>query len=123
MEENLLEIRERANVKRKTVSKLLNISVCTYLRYENHKWEIPAEIASMFCKMFHISQNELYGSSKTFSLNTVEQLGYIRGLSEREQELYFMENLVDEPVHRLSYVRIEAVKKQIQKDCNTKETG
>ena len=121
MDENFLGIREQANVTRKTVSKLLNISVCMYMRYENHKWVIPVEIVMMFCKMFNISSNELYLDSSQFSFNTINGLEYISTLSEREQELYFMHNLTGEPAKRISYTRIEAVKKQLRKCYESKE--
>lgn len=121
MVSNLLFIREELQITKKFISRLLNISVYTYIGYETGRLIIPTEISIMLSKIYNIPTGDLLCCIQKItpqSLNTIKQ---IKKLGETEKEQLLIKNLTGNSDGKLSYRDITAVKSKIIEEIKCKK--
>ena len=111
---NLIEIRKIADVNPKIMSKLLNVTVHTYLAFEKAQMEMPKEILKMISMIFRVDE-ETIDSSKSLSEDTVEQLREISSLSAEDKIKYLASGILGEST-AVNYRNISIVKNKLRTD-------
>lgn len=113
MNNNFLYFRNKANVSKKTLAKLLNTSVYTYCGYENNRLTVPDEVLIMFSKIFDIGIEEIFLDPALISKDTKINLEKFNELKESEQKYELIRRLTGEARHNVSYKEIGAIKRDI----------
>ena len=111
--DNLLKIRKLANVNPKILSKLLNVTVHTYLAFEQEKMVISFELIKMLSLIFRIDEKKIIDSSNQLEKQDKEQLIKISSLSEEEKLHYLALGILGEGV-KINYKNISKVKNKIK---------
>ena len=113
MNNNFLYFRNKANISRKTLSKLLNTSVYTYCGYEKNRLTVPNEVVIMFSKMFDITVEEIFTNPALISKETKLKLERFSKLKESQQEYELIRRLTGQGRSNISYREIGAIRKDI----------
>ena len=113
MNNNFLYFRNKANVSKKTLAKLLNTSVYTYCGYETDRLTVPNEVIIMFSKIFGITVEEVFLDPAIISEETKITLEQLSKLKESEQEYELIRRLTGKDCQNISYKEIGEIKKDI----------
>ena len=113
MNNNFLYFRNKANISKKTLAKLLNTSVYMYCGYENNRLVVPNEVVIMFCKMFGITVKEIFLDPVLISEETKINIEQLNKLKEPEQEYELIRRLTGRDCQNISYKEIGEIKKDI----------
>lgn len=114
--DNLIKIRKLSNVSPKMLSKLLNVTVHTYLAFEQEKMVIPKEIIKMLSLVFRADEEIILDSSKQLSDKDTEQLIKISSLSDEEKLKYLASGILEENI-TINYRNISNIKRKIRNAC------
>lgn len=121
MNNNFLYFRNKANIPKKTLAKLLHTSVYTYCGYENNRLIVPKEVLIMFSKMFEISIEEIFLEPTLISKETNKKLKHLRILKRDQQEYELISSLIGTERHSLSYKEIGNIRKSIYNRLKSNE--
>lgn len=113
MYNNFSYIRQKTQISQKTIAKLLNISVYTYIGYENNRLVIPEEILIMFGKLYDIPTQELICHPQLISKATENKLNELLILDDAKKECKLIKNLTGDSLKKLSYRKIKLIKENI----------
>lgn len=119
---NLKYFRELAGVPPKHLSKLLNVTVHTYIGYEQQKITIPDEIFLMIAKIYSIDSNEIFVPQENVTDSVRETLSYYSTLDEKARLELLCSNLTDGSKTALTYRDVRKAKNEIiekQSDIKT----
>lgn len=114
--DNLIKIRKLANVSPKILSKLLNVTVHTYIAFEQERMIMPKEILKMLSLVFRIDEETIFDSSKQLSDKDTEQLIKISLLSDEEKLKYLASGILEENI-TINYRNISNIKRKIRNAC------
>ncbi len=113
MNNNFLYFRNKANVSKKTLAKLLNTSVYTYCGYETNRLTVPNEVIIMFSKILGITIEEIFLDPALISEETKTNIEQLNKLKEPEQECELIRRLTGKDCENISYKEIGEIKKDI----------
>lgn len=113
MNNNFLYFRNKANISKKTLAKLLNTSVYTYCGYENNRLTVPNEVIIMFSKILGITVEEIFLDPAIISEETKINIEQLNKLKEPEQECELIRRLTGKDRENISYKEIGEIKKDI----------
>lgn len=113
MNNNFLYFRNKANVSKKTLAKLLNTSVYTYCGYETNRLTVPNEVIIMFSKVLGITVEEIFLDPTLISEETKTNIEQLNKLKEPEQECELIRRLTGKDCENISYKEIGEIKKDI----------
>lgn len=121
MNNNLLYIREMANIPKKVISDLINVSVYTYTGYEQGRMFIPEETKIIIKNIYDISLNELCCSINDISETTRNKLMQLAHMTNQEKKGELIYNLTKRCSQNLTYRQINKIKATIRNniDLNT----
>ncbi|MBO5321419.1 MAG: helix-turn-helix transcriptional regulator [Clostridia bacterium] len=115
---NLLYIREMANIPKKVISDLINVSVYTYTGYEQGRMFIPEETKIIIKNIYDISLNELCCSINDISETTRNKLMQLAHLTNQEKKEKLIYNLTKRRSENLTYRQINKIKATIRNNIN-----
>lgn len=118
MNNNLLYIREMANIPKKVISDLINVSVYTYTGYEQGRMFIPEETKIIIKNIYDISLNELCCSINDISETTRNKLMQLAHLTNQEKKEKLIYNLTKRRSENLTYRQINKIKATIRNNIN-----
>ena len=121
MDNNLCFFRSKARISKKTLSKLLNTSVYTYMGYENNRLIIPTEIKILYCKLMDIPINDLFCNIESISNSTIKKMSFLSELDEQAKERKLIFNLTGEENKLVTYTNINSIKQNIYQKIKDKE--
>lgn len=121
MNNNFLYFRNKANIPKKTLAKLLHTSVYTYCGYENNRLIVPKEVLIMFSRIFDIDIKEIFLDPSVISRDTNKNLERLSQLKTDEQEYKLISRLVGTEQHSISFREIAKIRKNIY--INLKSNG
>ena len=112
---NLKLIRTSAGVSRKTISRLLNVSVHTYAGFETGRMTLPREIEIMLSNIFMIEVDDLEIDADLLIEKYSSSLFYLSNLSEDEKKKLMIKNLFGRE-EKATYHTIRLLKNKIRED-------
>lgn len=118
MNNNLLYIREMANIPKKMISDLINVSVYTYTGYEQGRMLVPEETKIIIKNIYDISLNELCCSINDISEITRNKLMQLAHLTNQEKKEKLIYNLTKRRSENLTYRQINKIKATIRNNIN-----
>ena len=121
MNNNFLYFRNKANIPKKTLAKLLHTSVYTYCGYENNRLNIPKDVLIMFSRIFQIPMEEIFLDQSVISEETNKNLEHLSELRADEQEHELISRLVGTQKYSISFREIASIRKNIY--INLKSDG
>ena len=113
---NLKYFRELADVTPKQLSKLLNVTVHTYIGFEQEKNTIPAEILLMLGKVYSIDPTEISIPQNELNTKTKTVISGYSTLTEDKKIEVFCYNLTGKRKNNLTFCDIKRIKQEITKE-------
>ena len=121
MASNLLFIREQLQITKKFISRLLNVSVYTYIGYEKDRLIIPTEILIMLSEIYRIPVDDLLCCQENISQQSLTVINQAKQLSTEKKEQLLIKNLTGNSESKFSYRDIAAVKAAILKEIKSEK--
>jgi len=81
---NLQLLRECADLKKKDVARLINVSAHTYYGYEQGRCDIPKECLVMLSKIYGISLNEIENKIE-LTADTLNKMDALKSLDKKDR--------------------------------------
>ena len=107
-----------ANIPKKVISDLINVSVYTYTGYEQGRMFIPEETKIIIKNIYDISLNELCCSINDISETTRNKLMQLAHLTNQEKKEKLIYNLTKRRSENLTYRQINKIKATIRNNIN-----
>lgn len=107
-----------ANIPKKVISDLINVSVYTYTSYEQGRMLVPEETKIIIKNIYDISLNELCCSINDISETTRNKLIQISHLTNQEKKEKLIYNLTKRRSKNLTYRQISKIKATIRNNIN-----
>ena len=120
MENNLRKFMEKSLLTPKQLSRLLNISVHTYIAMEQDKCSISTETIIMISKIYKIPSRFLFENLEKNEQEIDHAMEVFAKLEENDRFLLAMKNLTNEEVGKSIYRQIRRVKMQIYDEINNR---
>jgi hypothetical protein len=111
---NLLFFRNTAGIKPKLLAKLLNVTVHTYLGFEQEKMCIPDEIQIMLSIIYDIDKIDLFSHQSFLSSETIETIKKLSQLEEYEVMDIVKNRLFGNVGVDINYRTVKKIKKEIK---------
>ena len=118
MENNLRKFREKSLLTPKQLSRLLNISVHTYIAMEQDKCSISTETIIMISKIYKIPSRFLFENLEKNEQEIDQAMEVFAKLEENDRFILAMKNLTNDEVGKSIYRQIRKVKMQIYDEIN-----
>ncbi len=113
--EILYRIRQIVGVDAKTLSRLLNVTVHTYIGFEQGKMTPPPEILKMLAMIYRIDYNLLFGCQNKLDEDTIKALKKIEEMHETDKRAYLSDGILDND-DKLNYHNVKKIKDGIKRD-------
>lgn len=110
---NLKELRMISNVSPKMLSRLLNVTVYTYLAYEQEKMNIPPELVKMISMIYDISEEIILSPLFEIDTSSIKELTNIASMSEEERFKVLCHRIINDNCNP-SYRDIKKIKDDIR---------
>lgn len=111
---NLKYFRTIANLTRKELSSLMNVTVYTYQGYEDDRMVMRPETVILVSMIYNIDKNDIFCPESNVSENTLEKLNNLSAMSEKERYSQLIFNLTGEKKDRVGYKQINMIIKEIR---------
>lgn len=108
---NLRDIRDIAKIEPKFIAKLLNVTVHTYIAYEQEKMQMPPEVIKMIEIIYDIDKTALFDVDAYLHPNILKKLKEL-SMAENKYELMTFRLLGE--IKNPNYHYISKVKNQIK---------
>lgn len=111
---NLNNFRKTSGIEAKQLARLLNVTVHTYLGFEQEKMEMPLEIQIMLSIIYCVDRNELFCEESFIRSDSVKR---IQALSHYDKTTLFVllsKRLLGNEHISVNYRTINKVKSQIK---------
>lgn len=109
---HLRELRDLTGTPQKMLSKLLNVTVHTYIAFEQKRMTLTPEIIVMLSMMYHVDKQMITGEL-SIDNNTRTQLSMIGGMGEEEKLTFYAERLLGKHI-KPTGKNIRSKKKEIE---------
>lgn len=110
---NLKYFREISGVTSKQLSKLLNVTVHTYIGFEQEKITIPLEIVVMLSKIYDISADEIFVPKEELKKATEDTVCNYSTLDDEQRFKVLCSNLTGGEKNDVTYRDVRRIKNTI----------
>lgn len=111
---NLKYFRTIANLTRKELSSLMNVTVYTYQGYEDDRMVMRPETVILVSMIYNIDKLDIFCPESNVSEDTLEKLNNLSAMSEKERYSQLIFNLTGEKKDRVGYKQINMIIKEIR---------
>lgn len=111
---NLFFFRSIAKIKSKQLAKLLNVTVHTYIGFEQERMCIPIEIQAMLSRIYGIDKMDLFCKQTILKSETIEAVKKLSELEECELMNVIKLRLFNNRDMDINYRTIKKIKKEIK---------
>lgn len=111
---NLKYFRTIANLTRKELSSLMNVTVYTYQGYEDDRMVMRPETVILVSMIYNIDKNDIFCPESNVSEDTLEKLNNLGAMPEKERYSQLIFNLTGEKKDRVGYKQINMIIKEIR---------
>lgn len=111
---NLFFFRSIAKIKSKQLAKLLNVTVHTYIGFEQERMCIPIEIQAMLSRIYGIDKMDLFCKQTLLKSETIEAVKKLSELEECELMNVIKLRLFNNRDMDINYRTIKKIKKEIK---------
>ncbi len=111
---NLKYFRTIANLTRKELSSLMNVTVYTYQGYEDDRMVMRPETVILVSMIYNIDKNDIFCPESNVSEDTLEKLNNLGAMPEKERYSQLIFNLTGEKKDRVGYKQINIILKKIR---------
>lgn len=111
---NLKYFRTIANLTRKELSSLMNVTVYTYQGYEDDRMVMRPETVILVSIIYNIDKNDILCPESNVSEDTLEKLNNLSTMSEKARYSQLIFNLTGEKKDRVGYKQISIILKTIR---------
>lgn len=110
---NLRYFRDIANVPPILLARLLNVTVHTYIAYEQEKTSMEKEIVKMLSLIYCVNELDLFAPVETINDITLQYLNNLSTLSIEDKQKELLRNLTGKESAVLNYRNINKVKRDL----------
>lgn len=119
---NLKYFRTIANLTRKELSSLMNVTVYTYQGYEDDRMVMRPETVILVSMIYNIDKNDIFCPESDVSEDTLEKLNNLGAMSEKERYSQLILNLMGEKKDRVGYKQINIILEKIRDELQNVNT-
>lgn len=120
---NLKYFRTIANLTRKELSSLMNVTVYTYQGYEDDRMVMRPETVILISMIYNIDKHDIFCPESNVSEDTLEKLNNLSAMSEKERYSQLIFNLTGEKKDRVGYKQINIILKKIRDDLQNENAA
>ena len=120
---NLKYFRTIANLTRKELSSLMNVTVYTYQGYEDDRMVMRPETVILVSMIYNIDKNDIFCHESNVSKDTLEKLNNLSAMSEKERYRQLIFNLTCEKKDRIGYKQINTILKKIRDELQNENAA
>ena len=113
---NLKFFRTIANLKRKELAHLMNVTVYTYQGYEDDRMVMRPETAVLVSMIYNIGKNDIFCNEYDVSDDTLNKLNDLALLPEKERYGQLIFNLTGEKKDKVGYKQVNIILKKISEE-------
>lgn len=113
---NLKYFRTIANLTRKELSSLMNVTVYTYQGYEDDRMVMRPETVILVSMIYNIDKNDIFCPENNVSEDTLEKLNNLSAMPEKERYGQLIFNLTGEMKERVGYKQVNIILKKIREE-------
>ena len=113
---NLHYFRTESGIDVKLLAKLLNVTVHTYLAFEQEKMHLPYEIKIMLSMIYEVDENDFFCESSDLTNDTKQKVQKLSQLKDENLIKVLKERLFENPNVDINYRTVNKVKKEILKN-------
>lgn len=120
---NLKYFRTIANLTRKELASLMNVTVYTYQGYEDDRMVMRPEMVILVSMIYNIDKNDIFCPESNVSEDTLEKLNNLSAMSEKERYSQLILNLMGEKKDRVGYKQINIILKKIRDELQNENAA
>ncbi len=120
---NLKYFRTIANLTRKELSSLINVTVYTYQGYEDDRMVMRPETVILVSMIYNIDKHDIFCPESSVSEYTLEKLNNLGAMPENERYGQLIFNLTGEKKDRVGYKQINMILKKIREELQNEKAA
>ena len=120
---NLKYFRTIANLTRKELSSLMNVTVYTYQGYEDDRMVMRPETVILVSMIYNIDKHDIFCPESNVSEDTLEKLNNLSAMLENERYSQLIFNLTGEKKDRVGYKQINIILKKIRDELQNENAA
>lgn len=111
---NLKYFRTIANLTRKELSSLMNVTVYTYQGYEDDRMVMRPETVILVSMIYNIDKDDIFCPENDVSEDTLEKLNKLAVMQEKERYNQLIYNLTGDKKDKIGYKQVNMIIKEIR---------